>query len=178
MADLPSGPPLGAEEPLRSVVIAYVTGDDAHADVRRVAAEHARQHGCSLILFVADAASLWSEPMPNQWGSEGEGDRFGSRLGPDDLEALGRSDVRAQVIESRGLDVRAFAWLPKDHGAGALAQYAVEQGAHLIIVPDELESIDELSSLLAGATASKELASPGIEVRAIGPKTASVDRGA
>ena len=179
MADQPNGPPqLDAEEPLRSVVVAYVTGDDAYADVRQAAAEHAREHGCSLILFVADAASLWSEPMPNQWGSEGEGDRFGSRLGPDDLEALGRSDVRAQVIEGRELHVPAFAWLPKEHGAGALARYAGEQGAHLIFVPDQLESIDELSSLLAGATTTKELARPGIEVRAIGPKTASVDRGA
>jgi len=160
------------------VVVAYVTGDDAHADVRRAAEEHARAHGCSLILFVADAASMWSEPMPNQWGSQGEGDRFGSRLGPKDLEALGRSDVEAQVIESRGSGVPTFAWLPKDHGPGALVGYAREQQAHLIFVPDELEGIDELSSLLGGATAGEELASPGIEVRAVGSEPATVDPGA
>jgi hypothetical protein len=74
--------------------------------------------------------------------------------------------------------VPAFAWLPKDHGSGALARYASEQGAHLIFVPSELESIDELSSLVAGATASEELGSLGIEVRAVGSKTASVDGGA
>lgn len=175
MADQPNGPRSDTETPLRSVVVAYVTGDDAHIDVRRAGQEHALAHGCALILYVADAASWWSEPMPNQWGSEGEGDRFGSRLGPDDLEALGRSDVRAQVMESQGSQVPAFAWLPKDHGSGALARYASEQGAHLIFVPSELESIDELSSLVAGATASEELGSLGIEVRAVGSKTASVD---
>jgi hypothetical protein len=178
VADQVSGPRPDAETPLRSVVVAYVTGDDAHVEVRRAAQEHALAHGCAIILYVADAASWWSEPMPNQWGSEGEGDRFGSRLGPEDLEALGRSDVRAQVIEGRESHVSAFAWLPKDHGAGALAQYASEQVAHLIFVPSELESIDELSSLVAGATASEELGSLAIEVRAVGSKAESVDQGA
>ncbi len=120
-----------------------------------------------MILFVADAASLWSEAVPNQWASGGEGDRFGSRLGPDDLEILGRSDVRAQVIEGRESDVPTYAWLPKDHGAGALAGYADDQGAHLIFVPNKLESIDELSSMVAGETASEELGNIAIEVRAV-----------
>jgi hypothetical protein len=173
--DQSGGSQLDAEEPLGSVVVAYVTGDDAHVEVRRAAQEHALTHRCALILYVADAASWWSEPMPNQWGSEGEGDRFGSRLGPEDLEALGRSDVQAQVIEARESHVPAFAWLPKDHGAGALARYAREQGAHLIFVPDELETIDALSSALAGATTGDELGGPGIEVRAVRTKAGSDD---
>ncbi len=177
MTDRPSGPQLDAQAPPRSVVVAYVTGDDAHADVRRAAEEHARAHGCSLILFVADAASVWSEPMPNQWGSQGEGDRFGSRLGPDDLEALGRSDVQAQVIEGRASGVPTFAWLPKDHGAGALAQYAREQQAHLIFVPNRLEWIDELSSLLGSATKGEELEVPGIEVCAVGSEPSAAGPG-
>lgn len=178
LADQPSDPLPDAEAPLRSVVVACITGDDAHIDVRRAAQEHARAHGCALILYVADAPSWWSEPMPNQWGSEGEGDRFGSRLGPEDLEVLGRSDVRAQVIAGRESHVPSFAWLPKNHGVGALTRYASEQVAHLIFVPSDLEGIDELSSLVAGATASEEHGSLGIEVRAVGSKTESVDRGA
>lgn len=177
MADRPSGPQLDAQAPPRSVVVAYVSGDDRHSDVRRAAAEHARAHGCSLILFVADAASVWSEPMPNQWGSEGEGDRFGSRLGPDDLEFLGRSDVEAQVTESRGSGVPTFAWLPKDHGPGALARYAREQGAHLLFIPGKLEWIDALSSLLEGATTDEELEVPGIEVRAVGSEPSAAGPG-
>jgi hypothetical protein len=77
------------------VAVAYVTGDDEHRAVRHAATKHALSNESVLILYVADAASMWSEPMPNQWGSEGEGDRSGPRLGPDDLERLGRSDVAA-----------------------------------------------------------------------------------
>ena len=54
-------------------VVALVTEDDQHPEVRHAAEVHAQAHGCMLILFAADAASWWSEPMPNQWASEGEG---------------------------------------------------------------------------------------------------------
>ena len=70
-------------------VVAHTTEDDQRADVRHAAEVHAREHGCMLILFAADAASSWSEPMPNEWASEGEGDRFGDRLSAEDLEFLG-----------------------------------------------------------------------------------------
>ena len=110
---------------------------------------------------------MWSEPMPNQWSSDGEGDRFGSRLGPDDLDRLGRSDVASQVSAGRASGIPTFAWLPKDHGAGALAEYAREQGADVIFVPDKLEWIDELSSVLAGSTKGQDVSVPGIEVRTV-----------
>src|ERR1035437_3869516 len=48
-------------------VVAHVTEDDQHPEVRYAAEVHAREHGCMLILFAADVASSWSEPMPNQW---------------------------------------------------------------------------------------------------------------
>jgi hypothetical protein len=159
----------------RAPVVAYVKTDDLDADVRQAAFEHATGHGCPVILFVADAASIWSEPLPNQWASEGEKDQFGSRLGLEDLEMLGRSDIRRQVAEGRRAGVETFAWLPKDHGPGALAEYAREQGAHMILVPDALEGIDELSSLVGGSTAGKELAEPGIELRRVGSTTEMAD---
>jgi hypothetical protein len=112
--------------------------------------------------------------MPNQWGSEGEGDRFGSRLSPADLEALGRSDVRAQVIEGREAHVPVFAWLPKDRGPGALADYARGQGAHLVFVADDLVGIDELNSLLAGDTAGGDAGVSRIDLRAVGSTSTSV----
>jgi hypothetical protein len=149
------------------VVVAYTTGDDRHRDVRLAAANHALASESALILFVADAASMWSEPMPNQWASDRESDQFGSRLGPDDLERLGRSDVAAQVIDGRASGISTFAWLPKDHGAGALAAYAREQGAHIVFVPDKLEWMDELSSVLAGSTKDQDAAVPGIELRTV-----------
>jgi len=155
-------------------VIAYSTEDDRHAAVRLAAVQHARKHGCTVIAYAADAASAWSEPMPNQWASEGEDRRFGDRLTPDDLEFLGRSPLATQVREAAAGGVEAFGWLPKDHGPKALADYAKAQRAHRIYVPSELETIDELSSLLSGAPdAIKELAGPGIEVEAVpGPASA------
>lgn len=152
----------------RPVVIAYTTKEDQHAAVRLAAVQHAREHGCAVILYAADAASAWSEPMPNQWGSEGEADRFGDRLNPADLEFLGRNPLATQVREAQAAGVEAFGWLPKDHGPRALAEYATAQGAHRIFAPAELESIDELSSLLGGApNAIEELAQPGIQVELV-----------
>ena len=56
--DRPSNPQLHVPTALPSAVVAYLTGDDAHGHVRRAAEEHAHAHGCALILFVADAASM------------------------------------------------------------------------------------------------------------------------
>ena len=150
------------------VVVAYTTGDDKHPAVRLGAVEHARDHGCTLILYDADAASTIAEPMPNQWGSEGEGRELGDRLDPDDLEFLGREPLASQVRDARAGGLQAYGWLPKDHGPGALAEYAREQGAHLVFVPDELETMDELSGALEGASdAVDAVAQPGIRIERV-----------
>jgi len=150
-------------------VVAHTTEDDQHPEVRHAAEVHARKHGCMLILFAADVASSWSEPMPNQWASEGEGDRFGDRLSPEDLEFLGRSAIARQVRESRRAGVRASAWLPKDKGIEALAEYATVQRAHIVFVPESLDSIDELRPLLASAGSAADTTRPAIETHAVGP---------
>ena len=163
------------DRPIGPAVIAYTTDDDAHAEVRQAAAEHAREHGCVVILYDAEAAALLAEPMPNQWASEGEADRFGDRLTADDLEFLGRAGLARQVRQTQA-GIRVAGWLPKDHGPGALADYARSQGAHAIFVPEQLESIDELSSRIAGkGTPGAELAAPGVELRVV-HRPASVGR--
>jgi hypothetical protein len=138
-------------------VVAYTTEDDLHAEVRHAAEAHAKDHNCVLILYAADAASWLSEPMPNQWASEGEAERFGDRLGPEDLDGLGRSAIADQVREARRNGVRAAAWLPKDKGAAAMAEYAVREGAHIIFVPESLDSLDEARSALEAAGGAVEL---------------------
>jgi hypothetical protein len=148
-------------------VVAHTTEDDQHAEVRHAAEVHAQAHGCMLILFAADVASWWSEPMPNQWASEGEGDRFGDRLSPEDLEFLGRSAIAGQVREGRRAGVRASAWLPKDKGIEALAEYAFAQTAHVVFVPESLDSIDELRRRLASAEGASETARPAIELHVV-----------
>lgn len=127
-----------------ATVIAYTTEDDQYAAVRLAAVQHAREHGCTVILYAADAASAFEEPMPNQWASEGEDKRFGDRLTTADLEFLGRQPIADQVREAQAGGVDAFGWLPKDHGPKALAGYARQQGAHAVFVPDALETIDDL----------------------------------
>jgi hypothetical protein len=148
-------------------VVAYTTEDDQHPEVRHAAEVHARAHRCMLILYAADVASLWSEPMPNQWASEGEAERFGDRLSPKDLEFLGRSAIARQVREGRRARVMASAWLPKDKGIEALAAYAVAQGAHIVFVPESLASIDELRPLLAAAGGAGETARPAVELQVV-----------
>jgi hypothetical protein len=124
-------------------VIAYTTEDDDHRLVREAAVGHAREHGCVLILYAADAAGFMSEPMPNAIDAEGAEDRFGDRLGLADLEYLGRSSIAGQVAEGRAAGARVAAWLPKGHGMQALADYAGSVGAHLVFVPTELGPYDQ-----------------------------------
>src|SRR5664280_1231421 len=150
-------------------VVAHTTEDDQHPEVRHAAEVHAREHGCMLILFAADVASSWSEPMPNQWASEGEGDRFGDRLSPEDLELLGRSAIAGQVREVVARGGRASAWLPKDKGIEALAEYASAQRAHIVFVPESLDSMDQLRPLLASAGSAGDTARPAIEIHVVGP---------
>lgn len=150
------------------VVVAYTTGDDRHPAVRRAAVRHAQEHGCTVILYDADAASMIADPMPNQWASDGEADDLGDRLGLRQLELLGREPLATQVGEARAGGVDAYGWLPSDHGPRALADYAISQGAHRVFAPDELEKIDELSTFLQGTSdAADELARGGIELELI-----------
>jgi hypothetical protein len=148
-------------------VIAYSTEDGQHAEVRHGAEVHAKAHGCMVILFAADVASLWSEPIPNQWASEGDAERFGDRLSSNDLESVGRSAIAQQVRKSRRAGVRTSAWLPKDKGIKALAEYAFAQGAHIVFVPESLDAIDELGRLLAPAGGSGKTARSGIELQVV-----------
>ena len=147
--------------------MAYTTENDGYADVRRAAEVHAKAHGCIVILFAADVASWWSEPMPNQWASEGEGDRFGDRLSPKDLEALGRSAIAKQVRASRRAGAKASAWPPKDKGVGALADYAAAEDAHIVFVPESLDSIDELREHIAAAGDASDAAHPAVELQVV-----------
>ena len=125
-------------------VVAYTTEDDQHPEVRHAAELHAKAHGCVVILYAANVPSLWSEPLPNQWDSAGESEQFGDRLSPEDLDFLGRAALAEQARESHRGGARASAWLPKDHGIEALGAYAAAQGAHVVFVPESLESIDPL----------------------------------
>lgn len=130
-------------------VVAYTTEDDGRAEVRQAAEAHARDHGCVVILYAGDVASAFSEPIPNQWASDGEAAQYSDRLDSNDLEVLGRAAIGEQVGKGRRAGVTTAAWLPKDKGPKALADYALAQRAHIVFVPADLDSLAELRPLLA-----------------------------
>ena len=65
MAD-PEHQPAGREDIAGPSVVAYTTEDDQYHAVREAARGHAREHGCVVILYAADAAGFMSEPMPGR----------------------------------------------------------------------------------------------------------------
>jgi len=131
---------------------------DAHAGVRRRATELAKS-GATIILFdlATDTGPLES-PLPTNWSAEGEEEQFGSRLSPKDLEAAGRHYLAEQVQALRAAGAKAYGWLSKDSSGSSLLEYAVEQGADLIVVSD---AEDKLQAEFA------DQGPPGIEIERV-----------
>jgi hypothetical protein len=71
-------------------IIAFTSEDEKYAAVRHAAISLARQNSARLILYDIAAGSIFTDPLPNEWGSEGERELFGNPLTPDDLERAGQ----------------------------------------------------------------------------------------
>jgi hypothetical protein len=131
--------------------IVVVTGeDDRFAVARETAAGRARRGHRAVILYDWDAASILAEPLPTWWSSDGWNRRFPDRLDPEQLDALGRSSIADQVRDLRDRGLVTFAWLPSDHGPGALAEYAAGQRADVIVIPRDLEELSGFDALVNG----------------------------
>jgi len=131
---------------LRSIVA--VTGEHGrYAAVRARAAALAADSRTTVILYDLDAASAFSSPVPTNWSAGGAEEDMPDRLSAEDAERAGRGAIAAQVRGLRDAGVDAWAWLPSDAGGDALADYARDQGADLILVPEELESPSLLDRL-------------------------------
>ena len=141
-------------------IIAYTAEDDRFAPLRRAAVETAQAAQARLILYDIDAAQLLASPRPNEWSGDGADQEFPSLLMPDDLERAGRHAIATQVREARNAGVDAYAWLPAKKGADALAEYADEQGADLIMMPHAMEEAG-LFDRLRGATVDKAAEATG-----------------
>jgi nucleotide-binding universal stress UspA family protein len=116
-------------------VIAY-TGEGARFwPLIEHAVELAKTRGAALIVYDADAASAFSNPLPTWWSAEGEKEQFGDRLGPTELEKAGCEELSQRVQKARAQGVDAFGWLPSKRDASALADYATKQEADLLVIP-------------------------------------------
>ncbi len=121
-------------------IIAYTSEDDRYRAVLDAAEETAQAANARLILFDADAASHFSEPLPSNWSGEGSDELFDSdTLTADDLERAGRHGMAEKVRHARGLGIEAFGWLPKSKSADAIVEYAEREHADLIMLPSELD---------------------------------------
>lgn len=119
-------------------IIAYTSEDNSFPEVRKAAMETARQAQARLILYDIDAATPFAKPLPTDVSAEGGKEHVPNRLTVADLERAGRPEVMKQLQTALSMGIDAYAWLPGEVGGDALAEYADQQGADLIMVPEEL----------------------------------------
>ena len=138
-------------------IIAYIGEGERHAAVEQAAIEAAEAAQARLILYDADSASLFGEPLPSNWSGEGADEVFSNRLSPEELEAAGRHEMAERVQRARSRGIDAHGWLPKSRGAEAFEAYAAEQDADLLVVPSDLDA-PGLIDRLRGTPSTKKVA--------------------
>ena len=132
--------------PASRTIIAVTTEDDRHVMVVDRAASLAIETNATVILYDLDAdIGTLESPLPTASSGDGQEDRFGDRLGPNDLEAAGRRVLADQVRVIRAAGIDAFGWLPPKPDADSLVEYAARQGAELVLLStDDSGLIDAL----------------------------------
>jgi hypothetical protein len=124
-------------------VIAVTGEDDRYEAVRRQAIERALADRATLILYDLDAVtSPLESPLPTGWSAEGTDDDVPERLGPEELEAAGRTEIARQVTDARGRGLDAWGWLPSDTGRDALVRYAAKQPGARVVGPADDPDLD------------------------------------
>ena len=105
------------------------------------ALELAKGDGAKVILYdVTASGSAFSNPRPNEWAGEGAKEEFDRPLDPVALERLGRHTLALQVQSARRQGIDAYGWLPDNVGGDALASYATQQQASLVLLPADLDA--------------------------------------
>ena len=132
----------------RTTIVAVTSDDPRHAAVLDRAAAIAAERDARVILFDLDAdLGPLESPLPTGWSGDGEEEQFGNRLDVNDLEAAGQAKLADRVRALQAAGIAASGWLPPDAGAGALADYAADQGAELVLLSTEdVDLVAELSS--------------------------------
>jgi hypothetical protein len=135
---------------LDATLIAVTGDDDRYAGARRKAMDLSAAGEMTLILYDWDAPTLFGDPLPTWWSGEGSEGLFSRRLDQTRLRAAGRAVIADQVAEAEALGIKAYGWLPSDHGPSALAAYAREQGVSTIVISARLKDASGLDVLLNG----------------------------
>lgn len=124
-------------------VIAVTGEDDRFEPIRKAAIERALAEHASLILYDIDAVgSPLESPVPTGWSAEGTEEDVGDRLGPEELEAAGRSAIARQVEAARAKGLDAWGWLPSDKGRDALVEYASREPSARVFGPKDDPDLD------------------------------------
>jgi nucleotide-binding universal stress UspA family protein len=141
----------------RPTIVAVTSDDARHVPVLTRAAAAARERNAQVILFDLDAdLGPLESPLPTSWSGDGEEQQFGSRLDATDLEAAGQGRLAERVRALIDAGVDATGWLPPSADADALANYAADQGADLVIV--STGDTDLIDSFTSGRTEIDERA--------------------
>lgn len=126
------------------------------------ALDRAADEGARVILYdVSAPGSAFSNPRPNEWAGEGEREMYDHPLDPIALERLGRHLLATQVQQARTRGIDAYGWLPEKSGGDALATYAAQQQADLVLLPEDLDEKDLTDYFAPGRT------TPGLTVERV-----------
>lgn len=121
------------------LLVAWVdeTGELDH--VRRAALTLAKRDRARVILYDRDAASTFSDPMPNQWAAQGARGQLGDPLTDEELAKQGFEPFARMIAQARAVGVDAWGWLATEHGTGAAVDYARDHHADALLLPAELD---------------------------------------
>jgi nucleotide-binding universal stress UspA family protein len=121
------------------MLVAFVGEDEALDHVAGAAIELAQRNTARLVLYDRDAASAFSDPLPNRWGSHREREQYGDPLSDEELVRLGREPLARKVAAARREGVDAWGWLAERHGTDTMVDYARRHQADLVLLPDDLD---------------------------------------
>jgi hypothetical protein len=122
----------------------------------------AANEAAKVILYDTTApGSAFSAPRPNEWAGEGQKEDYDRPLDPVKLETLGRHQLALQVQNARQRGIDAYGWLPDKVGGDALATYAAQQNADLVLLPADLDD-PAITDYF-----SNERSAPGVKVERV-----------
>jgi hypothetical protein len=134
----------------RTTIVAITADDDRYRACRQTAMELATKDGSKLLLYDWDAATVLGAPLPTLWSGDQAESAPPSELDNAALEAAGRAEIGRQVGEAHDRGIESAAWLPSTPGLDALADYARDRRADVVVVPRDLHASGWMERIAEG----------------------------